>query len=628
MWLFYYKTCTKLNAPNYMPRYEIRRSPVQGTPLSITVRPIFTPGDRIHDVYEGTSGELKRQVVRAIIRNNPLFSNTRNIENVTGGVQMTNIDSSAACKFEHVSVENITSDLFEAMFDRVTGQGSNQELNIYEVEWSFLINPNSLARGSLKKWKNSRKYEGLIVYDTEEFPCGVVSLAVGLVFADEEYKAWRSKIHPGKSKNHLFNTLCRQINSLCGKDEMTVQELLDVVHLPNFKNKRIVIIRPRDKNWTRGSAVGEDYVFNKDIKLDKTIYILYDILQKHFVYCRFPKAFTVSTYDSKRKFCHDCLASWNPEASTCGCGDGKIEKKPPKRKLCDECNEWYIPTNKHTCYMYDCPGCNGLHRKSEENVTSRCPLTIQPVKMTKWFDFEGEKKEDTIYDLIEGTQTDKGDEPEPFALIVYDIESARCLVPDSYSEEYEQDDNGRFVLRDGRVKVTEGKKYRQIPNFVAAKVIGGEMITFQGTDEFVEWVTKYNEGRVVCLAHNGSGYDTRLIFESAVKIFPGEDEISTTLSGGRIMSMTLGKLTRFQDSMLHIKGSLKALAKGFNLDLEKGFFPHLFNIEENFDYVGPLPSREYFDLSFMLNKPGELKEFDKWYEEWEGDWNFQHELKK
>ena len=39
-------------------------------------------------------------------------------------------------------------------------------------------------------------------------------------------------------------------------------------------------------------------------------------------------------------------------------------------------------------------------------------------------------------------------------------------------------------------------------------------------------------------------------------------------------------------------------------------FPHFFNIEDNQDYVGPIPARDYLDPDNMWTERKE--EFDKW----------------
>lgn len=49
------------------------------------------------------------------------------------------------------------------------------------------------------------------------------------------------------------------------------------------------------------------------------------------------------------------------------------------------------------------------------------------------------------------------------------------------------------------------------------------------------------------------------------------------------------------DSCLMIPGTLRSLAKAFNCDTNKGFFPHKFVSSETLNYTGNIPSRDYFD---------------------------------
>lgn len=80
--------------------------------------------------------------------------------------------------------------------------------------------------------------------------------------------------------------------------------------------------------------------------------------------------------------------------------------------------------------------------------------------------------------------------------------------------------------------------------------------------------------------------------------------------------------------------SLVVLSKQFGLSIEKGEFPHDFNLPENQNYVGPLPEEKYYGTRFMTDK--RYTEFKKWYDEErvsisEGvkpDWNFQTEILK
>lgn len=52
----------------------------------------------------------------------------------------------------------------------------------------------------------------------------------------------------------------------------------------------------------------------------------------------------------------------------------------------------------------------------------------------------------------------------------------------------------------------------------------------------------------------------------------------------------------------------------------------MFNSVENYGYVGPLPDKKYFDLSFSARSQKDRDEFDAWYDSFTGDWNFMEQL--
>jgi hypothetical protein len=108
---------------------------------------------------------------------------------------------------------------------------------------------------------------------------------------------------------------------------------------------------------------------------------------------------------------------------------------------------------------------------------------------------------------------------------------------------------------------------KHVVNLICLKnCITGEKNIFEGMDcikEFLTFLLDYNQGRNIAIAHNGSGYDTRLVFETAVQLGLKNTNISPLLlQRSKYMQLTIGKLI-FRDSMLHLKGSLSALAKDF-----------------------------------------------------------------
>ena len=142
-----------------------------------------------------------------------------------------------------------------------------------------------------------------------------------------------------------------------------------------------------------------------------------------------------------------------------------------------------------------------------------------------------------------------------------------------------------------------------------------EVGLFRGKDtikEFCEWLlTKEHQGCIV-IAHNFQGYDGYFIQNYLNK---NAIKYEVILRGAKILSMTIPMFNiKFIDSLNFIPMSLAKFPKTFGqTELCKGYFPHLFNKEENQDYVGPIPCQNDYGVNFM--KPEERETFLAWYKE-------------
>ena len=68
------------------------------------------------------------------------------------------------------------------------------------------------------------------------------------------------------------------------------------------------------------------------------------------------------------------------------------------------------------------------------------------------------------------------------------------------------------------------------------------------------------------------------------------------------MQIKLSKVF-FIDSCLFIKSPLSSLPSQFGLQgVEKGDFPHDFNLKKNYNYMGELPASENYGTRFMSEK--------------------------
>ena len=104
------------------------------------------------------------------------------------------------------------------------------------------------------------------------------------------------------------------------------------------------------------------------------------------------------------------------------------------------------------------------------------------------------------------------------------------------------------------------------------------------------WVNK-----VIAVAHNYKAFDLRFILNRAILLkWPPE----LIMNGLKIMCIKMEHLV-FLDSVSFLPCSLRNLPEAFVLATSKSWYPHYFNIEENLDYVGPIPDASYYGANEM-----------------------------
>ena len=143
---------------------------------------------------------------------------------------------------------------------------------------------------------------------------------------------------------------------------------------------------------------------------------------------------------------------------------------------------------------------------------------------------------------------------------------------------------------------------------------GGEKL-FRGNTtikDFCEWLFTKEHQDCIAIAHNFQGYDGYFIQnylnKNAVKY-------EIILRGAKILSLTVPMFNiKFIDSLNFIPTSLAKFPKTFGkTELCKGYFPHLFNKEENQDYIGPIPHQNEYAPTTM--KPEVREAFLTWHKE-------------
>jgi len=93
--------------------------------------------------------------------------------------------------------------------------------------------------------------------------------------------------------------------------------------------------------------------------------------------------------------------------------------------------------------------------------------------------------------------------------------------------------------------------------------------------------------------------------------YADNQKVEQIRNGCKLLQVERNKIIRFIDSLSFFQMPLAAFPKTFGLsELEKGYFPHKFNIPENQAYVGPVPAIDYCMPEVM--SPEGRQEFETW----------------
>jgi abortive infection bacteriophage resistance protein len=160
-----------------------------------------------------------------------------------------------------------------------------------------------------------------------------------------------------------------------------------------------------------------------------------------------------------------------------------------------------------------------------------------------------------------------------YMIWVYDLESSVSQSETVQCVTIPQDEYGAFEVVSCNQMFTFGNAHKA--NLVVFRNVfdPSSEQTFYGADcldKFVNLMLTVNQGRNICIAHNASGYDTRLIFDSAIRLGHIE-KIKPIRRGSKFLELRI-RHARFRDSLLFLPSSLANLAKSFNLSTRKGFF--------------------------------------------------------
>lgn len=416
--------------------------------------------------------------------------------------------------------------------------------------------------------------------------------------------------------------------------EITPTRFKDFVkEYPQF---RVAILRPA----LREAIVyeGASYInhFRREQTQDTckdTLYVYLDFETNHYYRVTYAERFLQTIARNKwLRFCHGCCVRYNQSTSCLCVVEGEYQRRhvvyrPSKSaKNCPHCDQYCANIYQHKCQHSQCRTCAQFIKQGIDLFSHRCVV-------------QNNTKVPNIIKYSDDGWVDEGI-ARSRCLWVYDIEACLVLQEEERGKAldhiYTTDNEGYFETdAEDTLKFFTADRHHQVTNLIVYKnVFMGQVKKTRDINVFIrDMIQVENDGYNIVLAHNASGYDSRHIFDALTR-FVDKGEVKPITKGGKIMRIQVNN-TIFQDSMLHVVGSLKSLANDYlknhpdGLQLTKGYFPHLFNRAENFSYEGAIPDKSYFDIAFTVNNQTEYDEFHEWYDSQQSSlWNFQTELEK
>ena len=132
----------------------------------------------------------------------------------------------------------------------------------------------------------------------------------------------------------------------------------------------------------------------------------------------------------------------------------------------------------------------------------------------------------------------------------------------------------------------------------------------ESVDIEIKWALQ--QTNTVQIAHNMKGYDGIFILNYLINnMKPSESKMPSFITNGiKILSLEFRSI-KIIDSAVFLPIPLEKFPKTFDIhELKKGFFPHIFNKPENYNYVGVYPEQKYYKPEFFTVK--KKSDFEAW----------------
>ena len=565
--------------------------------------------------YLSLGARLLQRGISTMLRRSGLLWNTERINNVQGTFFIENIAAGGQVFDSNYpfKVSDITAEALLSLFEQISQ--SNDLLTVHDVKWSFIFDPRSVNVGNATSLQIPSYCPPTCIdtwrinfYNGVQLNCAAFCLATAMT----------------ASKN--YREICLKALDLMTVNNWTtdvsMQNILNIVP-DQLKDYRVTVLIPYLSKHQDNTVEGPDYVYATSpgcgnmttACCKKTIYIVYIVEDKHYGLVDYARHVIKYYQGAAKVFCNRCTTSFS-RYKTCDCATGLTNRKR-KVKAAKQCSFCSRVTCDGSGCSRNCRFCGVNFKKGYDQSLGeghRCIVYETPSVEVFWKAGDDVKEKNPNYKLW-----------------VYDIE---CIAFETREKtfDFETNDDG-FILNPttSEAVVFERNVTQHRPNLLVYRNVFDPDTTpsiLYGDNcivQFLDFLLNVNQGRNIAIAHNGSGYDTRLIHEVALRHFQ-KPKIKVIRRGLKLMQLVVDNV-KFRDSFMFLPSSLSALAKSFDLRIKKGTFPHMFNTVENQDYVGPIPDKRYFDLRFVAKSQKDIDSFNQWYEtRLNTVWDFKKEL--
>lgn len=608
-------------------------------PESVHVEPFLDPTRRARlpelDQAALLAQLMRNQARHAVREMYPDLSDDDIDATSMGYLQGINVNNAGATiSTKPLRVGHLTTEFFMDLMERI--HKSNDDLTFDAIEWSFHFVTLSTLRGSggntlrMPPWATKSLHTTWVEHAAADgTPIGCAVFAINWMMNKSRFRYNKTIERLRTARKHAY-ALQRELG--WGQNVSTTQLPEFIVKYPEY---RLTVMTANCTDFSYMTWAGLLWKYNPDTPDDKCIYIIYDFEQKHFA-GGLPSNLT-SGGTGKCRFCHYCcLAYSHNSVHKCPLDADYTPSDPPAKKARKDYFQPFPVQPKKTDFCDVC-GLYGKHPGCPMRTCGVCKVR-SPLGDYHRHIVQMPPRSDVKNTFVTGGSHRDQDDKKLYKLWAYDIESMMEAQDGVLTMQFDTDPNsGTFKYTpDGELAFRLVKPLQHVPIMIAFKdVFSNEPVqVYKGPtclSEFIGFMCQHNGGRNICVAHNASGYDSRLLFDEAVtKSGDGNYSIVPLSRGHKFMQLTLNKNTMFRDSMLHLKGSLKNLAKDFlSKNMRKGYFPHLFNTPEHQTYIGPVPEKHYFDLTFSAGSEEDIEDFNRWHMRERRKntlWNFAHEL--